>query len=84
MNYNKIKFIRSYPKGEITKMLLEHKRLTFVVTPEMEPVIDKAKKIFYNYTQSDMIRTLIIAGLDSLDNDEECQESVHQSEDFST
>ena len=50
----------------------------------MEPVIDKAKKIFYNYTQSDMIRTLIIAGLDSLDNDEECQESVHQSEDFST
>ncbi|WP_418973244.1 hypothetical protein [Allofournierella sp.] len=65
-------------------MPLEHKRLTFVVTPEMEPVIDKAKKIFYNYTQSDMIRTLIIAGLDSLDNDEECQESVHQSEDFST
>ena len=84
MNYNKIKFIRSYPKGEITKMPLEQKRLTFVVTPELEPVIDKAKKIFYNYTQSDMIRTLIIAGLDSLDNDEECQESVHQSEDFST
>ena len=84
MNYNKIKFIRSYPKGEITKMPLEHKRLTFVVTPELEPVIDKAKKIFYNYTQSDMIRTLIIAGLDSLDNDDECQESVHQSEDFST
>lgn len=50
-------------------MAAEHKRLTFVVTPELEPVMDKAKKLFYDHTQSDMIRTLIIAGLDSLASD---------------
>jgi len=43
-------------------------RLTFVVTKEMEPRLDHAKKHrFYNRTQSDRIRELILAGLDALD-----------------
>lgn len=46
------------------------KRMTIVVTPDMEPLIDKAKQMFYNRTQSEMIRTLIVAGLDTLDTKE--------------
>ena len=43
-------------------------RLTFVVTKEMEPRLDSAKKSrFYNRTQSDMILELVLAGLDALD-----------------
>ncbi len=43
-------------------------RLTFVVTKEMEPLLANAKKNqFYNRTQSDMIRELVMAGLDALD-----------------
>lgn len=43
-------------------------RLTFVVTKEMEPLLANAKKNqFYNRTQSDMIRELVMAGLDVLD-----------------
>ena len=47
------------------------KRMTIVVTPDMEPIIDKAKQMFYNCTQSEMIRTLIVDGLDTLDAKEE-------------
>lgn len=44
------------------------KRLTFVVTKEMEPLLANAKKNqFYDHTQSDMIRELVLAGLDALD-----------------
>lgn len=43
-------------------------RLTFVVTKEMEPLLANAKKNqFYDRTQSDMIRELVLAGLDALD-----------------
>ena len=43
-------------------------RLTFVVTKEMEPLLANAKKNrFYDRTQSDMIRELILAGLAALD-----------------
>lgn len=48
-------------------MATELRRLTFVVTPDMEPLMDKAKQLFYNRTQSDMIRTLIMAGLDAME-----------------
>ncbi|QHQ59446.1 hypothetical protein Ana3638_00405 [Anaerocolumna sedimenticola] len=48
-------------------MATELKRMTFVVTPEMEPLLDGFKKdFFYNRTQSDMIRTLVEAGLEAL------------------
>ena len=43
-------------------------RLTFVVTKEMEPLLSNVKKNqFYDCTQSDMIRALVLAGLDALD-----------------
>ena len=43
-------------------------RLTFVVTKEMEPLLVNAKKNwFYDRTQSDMIRELVLAGLETLD-----------------
>lgn len=47
-------------------MATELRRMTFAITPDMEPVMDKAKKLFYDHTQSDMIRILIIAGLDAM------------------
>jgi len=43
------------------------KRMTFTITPDMEPIMDRAKRKFYDHTQSDMIRTLIVAALNSLD-----------------
>lgn len=50
-------------------MATELKRLTFVVTPEMEPLLASAKKeFFYDQTQSAMIRELIMAGLDAVEN----------------
>ena len=42
------------------------KRISFVITPEMEPLMDEAKKLFYNRTKSEMIRLLLMAGLNSL------------------
>lgn len=43
-------------------------RLTFVVTKEMELLLANAKKDrFYDRTQSDMIRELVLAGLDASD-----------------
>ena len=44
-------------------MATELKRMTFAVTPDMEELMDEAKKIFYDRTQSEMIRTLLVAGL---------------------
>lgn len=46
-------------------MATDFKRITFTVTPDMVPLMDKAKQIFYDRTQSDMIRTLIVAGLET-------------------
>lgn len=45
-------------------MATELKRMTFVVTPEMEEPLNSIKKeMFYNRTQSDMIRELVAAGV---------------------
>lgn len=54
-------------------------RLTFVVTKDMEPLLAKAKKnLFYDRTQSDMIRELVMAGINALD--EAKQERPAESE----
>ena len=46
------------------------KRLTFVVTPEMEPLLDRIKKErFYNCSQSEMIRTLVEEGWNAIKNE---------------
>ena len=52
-------------------MATECKRMTFAVPPEMEEVMDEAKKMFYDRTRSEMIRTLIAAGLASLKSEKE-------------
>ncbi len=40
------------------------KRMTFAATPEIEALLDQAKKeLFYDCTQSQMIRALTAAGL---------------------
>ncbi len=46
----------------------ELKRLTFTVTEEIGPLLDRTKKnFFYDRNRSDMIRKLIVAGLNTLD-----------------
>ena len=45
-------------------MATELKRMTFVVTPEMEEPLEEFKReMFYDRTQSDMIRELVSAGM---------------------
>ena len=45
------------------------KRLTFVVTPEMEVLLTWfKKKMFFDSTQSDMIRELVSAGMRALES----------------
>jgi|GEM_PF-830201 len=52
-------------------MATEMKRLTFAVTKEMEALLNRAKKdIFYDKNQSDMIRELVMAGLNAMDKKE--------------
>ena len=46
------------------------KRITFVLTPEMKILLDGLKKeMFYNCSQSEMIRTLVEAGCNSIQTD---------------
>lgn len=53
------------------------KRITFVVTPEMEPLLDRMKKEkFYNCSQSEMIRTLVEEGLKTSQKDRGCIKSI--------
>lgn len=57
-------------------MSSKHKRITFVVTPEMEPLLDEMKKEkFYNRTQSEMIRTLVESGLNAITDDNQNKRS---------
>ncbi len=45
-------------------MVSELKRITFDVSPEMEESINSVKrKMFYHYSDSDIIRELLLAGL---------------------
>lgn len=45
----------------------KHKRLTFIVTPEIEPSLDRIKQeMFYNCSQSEMIRTLVEEGWNAI------------------
>lgn len=53
---------------EAISMPTRLKRMTFVVTQEMQPILNRTKKeLFYDRTQSDMIRELVIAGLNAID-----------------
>lgn len=61
-------------------MATELRRMTFAVTPDMEPVMDRAKQLFYDRTQSDMIRTLIVAGLDAMEDKGQTEQTRKQPE----
>jgi hypothetical protein len=45
-------------------MSTNFKRITFSVTPEIEASLNRSKKIFYDRSQSDMLRTLVSAGME--------------------
>lgn len=51
-------------------MAIGQKRLTFTIPPNMELLLMEAKRHFYDCTRSEMIRTLIWAGLESLSDKE--------------
>jgi hypothetical protein len=60
-------------------MATELKRMTFVVTPEIEMRLDAFKKeFFYNRSQSDMIRTLVEAGLQTLTTAKQEKKNLQQ------
>lgn len=62
-------------KGRDINMASKLKRITFVSTPEMEPLLDGMKKErFYNCSQSEMIRTLLEEGWKSVQKDKQSTE----------
>lgn len=55
-------------------MSIKFKRISFAVTSDIEDVIDEAKLMFYDCTRSEMIRTLIAAGLAALKEEKAAKE----------
>lgn len=65
-------FRGSEPTEEVKLMTTEPKRLTFAATPDVEAIMDRARRILYNKNQSEVIRILISAGLAAI-NDEKAE-----------
>ena len=59
-------------------MATKLKRLTFAVPPDMEELMDEAKQMFYDSTQSEMIRTLIVLGLSTKKEEGKRSEKIPQ------
>ncbi len=60
-------------------MATKLKRMTFVVNPEMEEQLNIFKKeVFYDQTQSDMIRELVAAGMCSLKSEKAAKENKRE------
>ena len=56
-------------------MSTDLKRMTFSVTPEIEASLKSFKKeMFYDRSQSDMIRTLVSAGMRALETKKTAKE----------
>ena len=56
-------------------MSTDLKRMTFSVTPELEASLKSLKKeMFYDRSQSDMIRTLVSAGMRALETEKPAKE----------
>lgn len=56
-------------------MSTDLKRITFSVTPEIEASLKSfKKKMFYDRSQSDMLRTLVSAGMRALEADKTAKE----------
>jgi len=47
-------------------MKSELKRITFALTPDMEPVMEEASKMLEHRSRSDLIRSLIATGLETV------------------
>ncbi len=57
-------------------MATELKRMTFAITPEIGKSLDSIKKeLFYNRTQSDMIRELVSAGVRAIKAEKAAKEN---------
>lgn len=57
------------------------KRMTFSVTPEIEILLKSFKKeMFYDRSQSDMIRTLVLAGMKALDAEKTAEQDDKYAE----
>lgn len=50
-------------------MAIEQKRLTFAATPDVEVIMDRARQMFYDKNQSEVIRILILYGLKAIKNE---------------
>lgn len=62
-------------------MINELKKLTFVITPEMEILLNRFKKErFYNCSQSEMIRTLVEIGYDATQSQNRHAASKHAAD----
>jgi len=60
-------------------MSTDLKRITFSVTPEIEASLKSFKKeIFYDRSQSDMLRTLVSAGMRALEADKTAKEDKNE------
>lgn len=60
-------------------MATDMRRFTISITPNMDMELDKAKqKIYYKDTQNDMIRDLIMRGLQSLEAEKAAKESKRE------
>lgn len=58
-------------------MATDTKRLMVSISPELQPTLDKLKKErFNNATKSEMIRYLIVRGLQTVNRDDDHQEGV--------
>ena len=82
MKYNKYKIVQKFRTKTVKTvkkgsedMETKLKRMTIVVTPDIEERMDRIKKEFYyNRSRSDMVRELIAAGLRALEEKEEAKE----------
>lgn len=55
--------------------------MTFSVTPEIEILLKSFKKeMFYDRSQSDMIRTLVLAGMKALDAEKTAEQDDKYAE----
>jgi len=64
MNYNGVTGSEVQNRKVVGLMNSEFVRMTFTVTPDMEALMAQAKRsLFYDATRSEMIRSLIRAGL---------------------
>lgn len=62
-------------------MSTPYTRVTFVITPEMEKRLDDLKReIYYNRSHSEMLRSIVKAGLDAMLGDRQSAPAAQRNE----